>query len=344
VYIYLSNDNAALGGSPIEVYFDDLKVEQVKSPVVQAEDYYPFGLTFNDYRRENSLLNRYQYNGKELQEALDLGWFDYGQRMFDPALGRWWVVDPFSQKMPGYSPYNYALNNPVRFIDYGGLYPIEIVTRSYAPFKTFGPGDAWYGDNRGASVNRNASYRSSVTINHDTETRQTTATGGVSRSHTVDGSKDAMSHTVVEENASKGNKIDVHSAGRNEAQTGSWDIDQFTKLTANIEGDVKSNHVLNISGTISGDDFPNQESMVYDSKGNGVMLGTFETSGDREWGPVTDLPNENEDDVQMNVGVRISVDKNGIFQGVIVKENGKERQIFIADWNKQFIKKNDTKK
>jgi RHS repeat-associated protein len=332
-----------LGGSAVEVFFDDFTVEHVKSPVVQQDDYYAFGLTFNSYSRENSTPNDYKYNGKEEQTELGLGWFDYGQRMYDPALGRWWVIDPFTQKMPNWSPYSYAFNNPIRFIDFGGLYPIEIITRSYAPYKTFGPGNSWHGDSRGASVNRNASSRTSVNINHDTETRKTTATGGLTRSHTVDGSKDATSRTEVESNNSKGNKIDVHSAGNNAAQKGSWDIDQFTKLTANIEGNVKDAHVLNISGTVSGDDFPNQESMVFDSKGNGVMLGTFETSGDREMGPVTDLGWENEGDVQMNVGVRISVDKNGVFQGIMVNENGKDKQISVADWNKRFIKEDDKK-
>jgi hypothetical protein len=48
VYVYLSNEET----SPVDVYFDDFKVEQVKSPVVQSQDYYPFGLTFNSYQRE----------------------------------------------------------------------------------------------------------------------------------------------------------------------------------------------------------------------------------------------------------------------------------------------------
>lgn len=48
----------------MEVYFDDFRVEHIKSPVVSSQDYYPFGLTFGNYQRENSLNNQYQYNGK----------------------------------------------------------------------------------------------------------------------------------------------------------------------------------------------------------------------------------------------------------------------------------------
>src|SRR3954470_1590380 len=56
-----------------EVYFDDFKVEHVKSPVIQSEDFYPFGLTFNSYQRENSTPNPLQFNGKEQQDELSLG-------------------------------------------------------------------------------------------------------------------------------------------------------------------------------------------------------------------------------------------------------------------------------
>jgi hypothetical protein len=109
-----------------------------------------------------------------------------------------------------------------------------------------------------------------------------------------------------------------------------------------IEGYVKKDHILNVSGTISGDDFPNQESMIYDSKGNTLWLGNYETKGDRQSGPVTDLPFENEGDVQINVNVRIKVDKKGVFQGVVVQANGKDKVISVADWNKRF-KSDDNK-
>jgi len=111
--------------TPVEVYFDDFKVTQVKSPVVQTEDYYPFGLTFNSYSRENSVQNQFQYNSKELQDELGLGWMDYGARMYMPDIGRWGVIDPLAGLSRRWSPYTYAYDNPIRFIDPDGMYSTE---------------------------------------------------------------------------------------------------------------------------------------------------------------------------------------------------------------------------
>lgn len=116
VYIYLSND----GDSPTEVYFDDFTVEHIKSPIIQSQDYYPFGLTFNNFTRENSLPNKLQFGGKEVQDNLDLGLIDFGARMYMPEIGRWGVPDAHADKYFEYSPYSYAINNPVNVIDPDG--------------------------------------------------------------------------------------------------------------------------------------------------------------------------------------------------------------------------------
>ncbi len=113
IYIYLSNQTP---GS--EVYFDDLMITHTQGRVVQKDDYYPFGLTFNTSQREGSLNNKYLYQGKEREELT--GWDDFEWRQYDPILGRTPILDPHAYKYSNFSPYSWAANNPVSVIDPDG--------------------------------------------------------------------------------------------------------------------------------------------------------------------------------------------------------------------------------
>jgi RHS repeat-associated protein len=115
VYIYLSNEET----TPVDVFFDDFKVTQVKSPVLETTDYYPFGLTFNSYRREDLDISSASFNGFEYFLDLTMLLIETDFRSYDPLVGRFNSLDLFEKE--NHTPYSWALNNPILFAEALGL-------------------------------------------------------------------------------------------------------------------------------------------------------------------------------------------------------------------------------
>ena len=69
--------------------------------------------------------SNYLYNGKEIQWKPDLNMYDYGARFYDPVIGRFHTLDPKAETFHVQSPYVYAANNPIRFVDKNGEGPQE---------------------------------------------------------------------------------------------------------------------------------------------------------------------------------------------------------------------------
>ncbi|MBF6645860.1 RNase A-like domain-containing protein [Chryseobacterium indologenes] len=121
--------------------------------ITGTNNYYPFGLNHIGGGNMSSFSNyhSYKFGSKELQET---GMYDFGARMYMPDLGRWGVIDPMAEAMRRYSPYNYAFNNPISFIDPDGMKPRQFAmptdARPDAPSGWINPnwlgrGDAAFG-------------------------------------------------------------------------------------------------------------------------------------------------------------------------------------------------------
>ena len=83
-----------------------------KAEILSEDHYYPFGMRMSGQHFVNTdILNKYLYNGKELQDQT--GYLDYGFRQLDVSLGRWFVVDLLAENFYRESPYSYAGNNPI---------------------------------------------------------------------------------------------------------------------------------------------------------------------------------------------------------------------------------------
>jgi len=104
------------------VWFDDLQIKHSPALIVQENHYDPWGLNLAGIEKQGQPDHKFQYNGKEKQEELGLGWIDYGMRNYDPQLGRWHSVDAMGEMTPELTPYRYAFNNPISFTDFMGLW------------------------------------------------------------------------------------------------------------------------------------------------------------------------------------------------------------------------------
>ena len=92
-------------------------ITNLDGEVSQHIEYVPFGEVFIE-ERNNTWNTPYLFNAKEFDE--ETGMYYYGARYYEPRLSLWMSVDRFAEKYPATSGYNYAINNPVRYIDING--------------------------------------------------------------------------------------------------------------------------------------------------------------------------------------------------------------------------------
>jgi RHS repeat-associated protein len=103
-------------------------IDNFTADVRNATDYYPFGMQMPGRAYVASNNYRYGFNGKENDnEVKGIGnQVDFGERIFDPRIGKWLSLDPLMNKYPFASPYQFSLNTPIQAKDPDGRLVIFI--------------------------------------------------------------------------------------------------------------------------------------------------------------------------------------------------------------------------
>ncbi len=131
------------------MFFDNIQVVHTREAILEENHYYPFGMIMTGVssKAAGGIYNKYKYNGKEVQsgefsDGSGLEWTDYGARMYDNQIGRFFVEDRLAFEFDGLSPYQYTANNAINFIDENGdfitIYGTQKVKDIYGNEKEIG--------------------------------------------------------------------------------------------------------------------------------------------------------------------------------------------------------------
>ncbi|MFC3813335.1 RHS repeat domain-containing protein [Lacihabitans lacunae] len=97
--------------------------ENGKLKINQLNTTDPWGFEISALSANSLTKSNFKYQGKE--EIKEIGWIDFGARMYDPARGQFTTVDPLADhpNQVAFTPYNAFWNNPVMFTDPDGRCP-----------------------------------------------------------------------------------------------------------------------------------------------------------------------------------------------------------------------------
>jgi RHS repeat-associated protein len=112
-YMVLFHD---FSNTAFTLYVDDLRIYYTDQKAVvncAADDGYRFG---------------YQNMPKENEIYGEGNAYDFGARLYDPRLGRWFKCDPLAMEAPEMSPYAFVRNSPLIHVDPDGKKDIYYLT------------------------------------------------------------------------------------------------------------------------------------------------------------------------------------------------------------------------
>ncbi|MDL5514696.1 RHS repeat-associated core domain-containing protein [Arenibacter sp. M-2] len=113
----------ANGDGDIDVTNDPMTTE-----IVKESNYYPFGLQHKGYNNVvNGAENNYKdFQGQELTKDLGLNVHEWKYRFGDPAIARFWQIDPLAEDYVYNGTYNFSENDPISSVELEGLEKLSV--------------------------------------------------------------------------------------------------------------------------------------------------------------------------------------------------------------------------
>ncbi len=125
-YVYIYRDH--LGNSRLSFSDNNGNLDVDASEILSNTDYYVMGLTHNGEFIAGVASNyNYKYQGKEQLAFSGYSMYDFGSRMYDAAVGRWFNTDPQNQF---HSPYLAMGNNHIMMVDPNGELALGLYFRA----------------------------------------------------------------------------------------------------------------------------------------------------------------------------------------------------------------------
>ena len=294
--------------------------------------------------------SRWHVDNKKIVGDIVIDSLNVDAQPIGDAPGMWMSPDPLSEEFPSYSPYAYAMNNPVNMVDPDGRFPYPVTIRSFHPSASFGGFNGYWltpalgrnfgGDGHGFSLNSSATARVTHTVTADPQKGTANYTGRGKGGTTSNLSTHPYMYPKADVpdgylgGVQSGNNSVSFTTGYNGTNplafgpTPDIDVDAMLKLT-------QTGNILNISGKVNGDNFPNTEAFITDPTGQEIFLGTDVRAGGQDQAPTILFGPATENIMNINLNVRTNA-KTGKFEQVQVGN----KWVTPAEYNKPFIKQN----
>jgi hypothetical protein len=126
-FVYCSNESTQ------NVYFDNIQVVHTRGPLTEETHYYPFGLVMKGIsskavgiRESNKRFQNQEFAHEEFADGSGLEMYEFKYRMDDIQIGRFWQVDPLSDKYVYNSTYAFSENCVTNNVELEGLEKAEV--------------------------------------------------------------------------------------------------------------------------------------------------------------------------------------------------------------------------